>query len=433
MFNTYEEAVSWIHSLLNHGIKPGLERMEWMLERLDHPERRLKFVHVGGTNGKGSTVTYMRHILQESGYEVGTFTSPYIETFTERIALNGTPIPESDLVEVCNRVYPVVQEASKTSLGSPTEFEVITLICFVYFGKVAFPDIVLLEVGLGGRLDSTNVIHPLVSIITNVGFDHMHILGNDLEEITFEKAGIIKSGVPLITTAEEELVRNRLIETTKKNNTKSYKLNEEFRVSDLTSTKDSENFTFHSPYRTIENISIEMKGLHQVKNASAALMAMEYLRVFYGLHIEEDMIKRGLLHASWPGRFERILENPDVIIDGAHNPEGITSLAETIKTRYPDSSIYTVFSAVGDKDIESMLEPLYPIVSSMTFTTFEFPRAVRANELYERCSFSEKAFEENWMTAVETVMNKADDKDLVLITGSLYFIAEVRSYLKTLK
>ncbi|MCA0986234.1 bifunctional folylpolyglutamate synthase/dihydrofolate synthase [Guptibacillus algicola] len=433
MFNTYEEAVSWIHSLLNHGIKPGLERMEWMLERLGHPERRLKFVHVGGTNGKGSTLTYMRHILQESGYEVGTFTSPYIESFTERIALNGTPIPENDLVEVCNRVYPIVQEASNTSLGSPTEFEVITLISFVYFGKIAYPDIVLMEVGLGGRLDSTNVIHPLVSVITNVGFDHMHILGNDLEQITFEKAGIIKSGVPLVTTAENDLVRNMLMETTKENNTKCYKLNEEFRLSNVMSTKDGETFTFHSPYRTIENVSIEMKGLHQVKNASAALMAMEYLRVFYGLHIEEDMIKRGLLNASWPGRFEHMLTNPDVIIDGAHNPEGIASLADTIRKRYPDSTIYTVFSAVGDKDIEAMLKPLYPIVSTITFTTFDFPRAVRASEQYKRCSFSEKAYEENWRTAVDAVMKKADEKDLVLVTGSLYFIAEVRSYLKSLK
>ncbi|WP_270179469.1 bifunctional folylpolyglutamate synthase/dihydrofolate synthase [Alkalihalobacillus sp. CinArs1] len=433
MFTTYDEAVSWIHSLLNHGIKPGLERMEWMLEQLGHPERRLKFVHVGGTNGKGSTVTYMKHILQESGYEVGTFTSPYIESFTERIALNGTPIPERDLVEVCNRVYPIVEEASNTSLGSPTEFEVITLISLVYFGSVSYPDIVLMEVGLGGRLDSTNVIHPLVSVITNVGFDHMHILGNDLEQITFEKAGIIKSGVPLITTAENELVRSMLVETAEKKSSKSYKLGEEFKVSAISSTDEGEHFTFHSPYRTLEDIQIEMKGSHQVKNASAALMTMEYLRVFYGLHIEEEMIKQGLSKAAWPGRFELMLKDPDVVIDGAHNPEGVASLAETIKTRYQGGSIYVVFSAVGDKDIESMLEPLYPIVKDITFTTFDFPRAVSARQLYERCSFTRKSYDENWTSAVQAIMTKADKNDLVLITGSLYFISEVRSFLKSLK
>lgn len=433
MFQRYDEAVEWIHSLLNHGIKPGLERMEWMLERLDHPERRLKFVHVGGTNGKGSTVTYMRHILEESGYEVGTFTSPYIETFTERIALNGTPISEEDLLEVCNRVYPVVEETAGTSLGSPTEFEVITLISLVYFGKIAYPDIVLMEVGLGGRLDSTNVIHPLVSVITNVGFDHMHILGNSIEQITYEKAGIIKSGVPLITTAENETVRGILEEKTKERFTKIYKLDDEFKITNVTSSEEGEHFTLHSPYRPIENLSIGMKGVHQVKNAAAAIMTAEYLRVFYGLHIEQDMVQRGLLKAAWPGRFEQMLENPNVIVDGAHNPEGAKSLAETLKNRYGDSTIYTVFSAVGDKDVESMLEPLYPLVTSITFTSFDFPRALKAQDLFERSSFSNKSYEEDWRGAIDSAIKNAGENDLVLVTGSLYFISEVRNYLKSLK
>ncbi|MCA0171692.1 bifunctional folylpolyglutamate synthase/dihydrofolate synthase [Bacillus sp. RAR_GA_16] len=430
MFQSYDEAVGWIHSLLNHGIKPGLERMEWMLEQLDHPERRLKTVHVGGTNGKGSTVTYMRTVLEESGYEVGTFTSPYIESFTERIAINGQPINEDDLIALCNRVQPLVEMAAVSPLGSPTEFEVITVIALMYFGTIAYPDLVLMEVGLGGRLDSTNIIHPLVSVITNVGYDHTHILGSDLKQIAYEKAGIIKSGVPLVTTAEKEEVRTLLHETTKAKSTKIYRLNEEFSVVDHKSDDEGEQFSFQSPYRKLDDLHIQMKGDHQVKNAGAALMALEYLRVFYGLHIEQDMVKRGLERATWPGRFEKVGSNPTIIVDGAHNPEGVQSLAQTLQQHYEKTKIHVIFSALGDKDIESMLKPLYPHIHTITFTTFDFPRAISAENLFHRATFSSKSYEEDWKRAIETTIAQMGANDLLLITGSLYFVSEVRHFLK---
>ncbi|WP_347549410.1 folylpolyglutamate synthase/dihydrofolate synthase family protein [Pseudalkalibacillus hwajinpoensis] len=430
MFHSYDAAVGWIHSLLNHGMKPGLERMEWMLDQLGNPERRLKTIHVGGTNGKGSTVTYLRTVLEESGYEVGTFTSPYIETFTERISLNGQPISEEDLIKLCNQVQPLVEVAAASPLGSPTEFEVITVIALLYFGTISYPDLVVMEVGLGGRLDSTNVIHPLVSVITNVGYDHTHILGSDIQQVAFEKAGIIKSGVALITTAEKEGVLALLEQTTRTQKTKIYRMNNEFKVSHISSTNEGERFTFESPYRTIEDLSIGMKGDHQVKNASAALMTLEYLRVFYGLHIEEDMIKIGLARAAWPGRFEKLKSHPDVVVDGAHNPEGVESLAQTLRTHYPDTNIHAVFSALGDKDIESMLQPLYPLIRSITFTTFDFPRAISARALFDRSTASDKSYEENWHKAIQSACESAEENDLVLITGSLYFVSEIRNYLK---
>ncbi|WP_273832628.1 bifunctional folylpolyglutamate synthase/dihydrofolate synthase [Guptibacillus sedimenti] len=430
MFQSYDEAVSWIHSLLNHGIKPGLERMEWMLEQLDHPERRLKTVHVGGTNGKGSTVTYLRTVLEEAGYEVGTFTSPYIESFSERIAVNGQPIKEEDLVMLCNRVQPLVEMAAASPLGSPTEFEVITVIALLYFGTKAYPDLVLMEVGLGGRLDSTNIIHPLISVITNVGYDHTHILGSDLKQIAYEKAGIIKSGVPLVTTADKEEVLTLFHETTKAKKTKIYRLNEEFSIVDKRSDDEGEHFSFQSPYRKLADLHIQMKGEHQVKNAAAALMGLEYLRVFYGLHIEHDMVQRGLKRAAWPGRFEKIRSNPTIIVDGAHNPEGVESLAKTLEQHYPNKDIHVIFSALGDKDIESMLKPLYPLIQKMTFTTFDFPRAISAESLFQRASFSPKTYEENWKKAIQTTTEQVSENELVLITGSLYFVSEVRRFLK---
>ncbi|MDP4550474.1 folylpolyglutamate synthase/dihydrofolate synthase family protein [Alkalihalobacillus macyae] len=430
MFQSYDEAVDWIHDLLNHGIKPGLERMEWMLKQLGNPERRLKTVHVGGTNGKGSTVTYMRTVLEEAGYEVGTFTSPYIETFTERIAINGKPISEEDLIDLCNRVKPIVEIAAASPLGSPTEFEVITVIALLYFGTVSYPDLVVMEVGLGGRFDSTNVIHPLVSVITNVGYDHTHILGSDIKQIAYEKAGIIKSGVPLITTAEKEEVLTLLSETARMKNAKIYRLTNEFNVKHLTSADEGEHFQFTSPFGSIENLVIEMKGEHQVKNAAAALMALDYLRVFYGIHFEKEMIQRGLKRASWPGRFEALQQEPLVIVDGAHNPEGVESLSNTLQNHYSEKRIHVVFSALGDKDIESMLQPLYPIVESLTFTTFDFPRAVKARSLYDRSTFKEKSFYENWNDAIQSVFDRTSKEDLIIITGSLYFVSELRNYLK---
>ncbi len=430
MFQSYDEAVDWIHSLLNHGIKPGLERMEWMLAQLGNPERRLKTVHVGGTNGKGSTVTYLRTVLEESGYEVGTFTSPYIETFTERIALNGEPISEDDLITLCNQVQPIVEIAAASPLGSPTEFEVITVIGLLYFGTIAYPDLVIMEVGLGGRLDSTNVIHPLVSVITNVGYDHTHILGSDIKQVAFEKAGIIKSGVPLVTTAEKEEVLTLLEETTRTKKTKIYRMNEEFSIIHHSSSVEGEQFTFRSPYRTVDDLRISMKGEHQVKNAAAALMTLEFLRVFYGLHIEPDMIQRGLLRASWPGRFEKLRTEPDVIVDGAHNPEGVMSLVRTLEQHYSNHRIHVIFSALGDKDIESMLQPIYPLIESITFTTFDFPRAIEARALFNRATAKVKDYDEDWHSAIESVLDKSEQHDLVLITGSLYFVAKVRNYLK---
>ncbi|KHF29707.1 Folylpolyglutamate synthase [Anoxybacillus sp. BCO1] len=208
MVRTCKEAVDWIHSRLSFGVKPGLKRMEWMMEKLGHPQRRIKAIHVGGTNGKGSTVCFLRHILQEAGYRVGTFTSPYVEQFNERISINGQPICDVDLMKLVQFIQPLAEELEQTELGGPTEFEVITAMALYYFGKMNVQDVVIFEVGLGGRLDSTNVIYPLLSVITNVGYDHIHILGNTLEQIAFEKAGIIKAGIPVVTAIDQpEAVR----------------------------------------------------------------------------------------------------------------------------------------------------------------------------------------------------------------------------------
>ena len=427
---TYKEVVEWIHSLLPQGIKPGLARMEWMLERLGHPERRLKYIHVGGTNGKGSTVNFLRHIFVEGGYKVGTFTSPYIERFNERIAINGEPISERDLVMVAKKVRPLVEELSETELGTPTEFEVITTIAFEYFATIAYPDIVIMEVGLGGKYDSTNVIAPMVTLITNIGHDHMHILGKTKREIAENKAGLIKSGVPVITTEEDEEILQVFAEIAKQKRTKMYTLGKDFGYEDYANHRERQTFTFYSPFNRLENIEITMLGEHQVKNASLALMAYTYVKTFLAFIVEEGDMRRGMSKAKWPGRFEKVREKPLIIIDGAHNPEGMNALAKTLKENYADKNIYVLYAQTKEKDVNDMLKPLYPLAKEICFTTFDFHRAEQAANLYEAADFLQKTVSENWQEEIKKKRKALKKDDLYLITGSLYFISEVRSYLK---
>ncbi|WP_078555378.1 bifunctional folylpolyglutamate synthase/dihydrofolate synthase [Bacillus alkalicellulosilyticus] len=419
------ETVKWIHSLVPLGIKPGLKRMEWMLERLGNPERRLKYIHVGGTNGKGSTVSYLRHMLQEGGLRVGTFTSPYIEFFNERIAVNGEPISDEQLDELAKSVKPLVEELAESELGSPTEFEVITTIAFLYFAKVSYPDIVIMEVGLGGRLDSTNVITPMVSLITNVGYDHMHILGESIEEIAIEKAGIIKSGVPVITTAELPEVLKIFIETAENKHAKALVLGHDFHIAN----EEGKRFSLQTPFASFDKLHISMEGAHQVKNAALALMGLQYLRTFYALLIEEDEIRTGLEKTFWLGRFEKVSEKPLIIIDGAHNRQGVEALTETI-FRYKPRKILAMLSLTKEKDVNDTFSPLYEVCDDITFTTFDFERAQQSHELYENCRFQHKHHVENWKQGLSEMIEQTPEDDIILVAGSLYFISEVRAYFK---
>lgn len=387
MIHTYEEAIGWIHSRLKFGIKPGLERMRWMLEELGNPERHIKCVHLAGTNGKGSTLTYMRYMLEGAKYKVGTFTSPYIESFNERISVNGTPIANEEITELVKLVKPVVEKLDETDLGEATEFEIITVMAICYFGKFNFCDVVLFETGLGGRFDSTNVIHPVLTIITNIGHDHMHILGNTLGEIAYEKAGIIKSGVPVITGVQDEEALQVIQNVAKENHANLYEMDNHFTALHKQSSEDGEQFDFTCPFASFEDVRITMKGSHQVGNAALALMAVMYVKTYLSFLIEEEEIRTGLQEAYWVGRFEKLQSNPDIIIDGAHNPEGIESLVKTVEAHYKDKNVIVLFTALGDKQLHNMVGQLETIADEIIFTTFAFDRAISADKL---ASYSQK-------------------------------------------
>lgn len=429
MIDTYAEALDWIHARLKLGIKPGLKRMEWMMERLGNPEKTLKTIHIGGTNGKGSTVTFLRSILQAGGITVGTFTSPYIEQFNERISVNGQPISDEEIVKLTNVILPLANELEATELGGPTEFEVITAMSFYYFSKMYPVDVVIYEVGLGGRLDSTNIISPMLSVITNIGLDHTSILGNTHEEIAFEKAGIIKQSTPVITAVEHEGALSVIKKRAMTLAAPIFILNQDFFIHSHESLVRGERFTLETKEKNMEHLEIGMIGAHQTKNAALAVMAADYLSRHYSFTIGEDDVRSGLKTAYWPGRFEVISENPLVVIDGAHNDEGISALVQELTDRYHDRKIHLIFTALKDKKLDKMIASLDMVADELDFVSFDFPRASSAADLLALSHSPNKTANENWEASILEKLPKIGSNDILVITGSLYFISIVKPML----
>ncbi|MEQ6389614.1 folylpolyglutamate synthase/dihydrofolate synthase family protein [Bacillaceae bacterium S4-13-58] len=427
---TYEEAIQWIHQRLKHGIKPGLARIEWFMEKLGSPEKKIPAVHIAGTNGKGSTVTYMRNILEAEGYRVGTFTSPYIETFNERISVNGVPISDEEWIQLVEVIKPLSEELeATTSLGSPSEFEVITAMMFYYFDTHPV-DLVVIETGLGGRLDSTNVTQPLLTIITSIGLDHTEFLGNTYEKIAFEKAGIIKPGIPVIaagtTTSAATVIEEKAVEL----KAPYYKVSENLSFLWKESSRNGEYFDVFLPEgKELKNLFISMKGRHQISNATLAVIATVLLRE-KGYDVSDESIRLGLSKSAWMGRFEKVMDQPEVILDGAHNLEGIQALCQTVEKHYSTYKKHLVFSALGDKPLRQMIEFCDETFDSILFTTFSFPRSIPASDLAKYSQNPQKSINEKWEDAIEGLLRTASKEDLIVVTGSLYFISEVRKYFK---
>ncbi|MFN2745056.1 MULTISPECIES: bifunctional folylpolyglutamate synthase/dihydrofolate synthase [Bacillus] len=430
MFKTFSEALSWINGRLKFGVKPGLQRMEWLLNELDHPEKKLKAIHVAGTNGKGSTVAYIRSVLNEAGYSAGTFTSPYIITFNERISVDGIPISDEEWTALFNEVYPLVLELEKTDLGAATEFEIITACAFLYFAKYRKTDFVIFEAGLGGRLDSTNVVEPLVTVITSIGHDHTAILGETLEEIAREKAGIIKHGVPVLTAVHQpeaaEVIKRRAMVK----EALYLSLHEHCERYDERSLPDGELFSLITPQKRYEQVETGLIGTHQRQNAALAILAAEWLTAVQQANISRQALYSGIKKAAWAGRFEKVLDKPLTFIDGAHNKEGVSRLSETVLGRFGERNIHVCFSALKDKPYQDMIRIIEAFASSIHFASFDFPRAESAQKLFEQSRAGHKTYDESIGSVLDFIHEKtADEKAVVVITGSLYFISEVRSLL----
>ncbi|HBM3438371.1 TPA: bifunctional folylpolyglutamate synthase/dihydrofolate synthase [Listeria innocua] len=420
---SYQEALDWIHGTLRLGIKPGLARMEYIMEKLNHPEKANKWVHIAGTNGKGSTLTFIRSSLEEAGYKTGTFTSPYIETFNERISVNGIPVSDQMIVDLANRIKPIAEELEKTVYGPPSEFEIITAMMFLCFAEYESIDIGIIEVGLGGRLDSTNVLTPLISVITTIGMDHIEFLGNSIEQIAGEKAGIIKPGIPVISGVIQKEAQEVIINNAVRNNSNVAWLNKDFFIQNR-----GDEITFRTSHGDeIPDITIGLLGIHQLNNAAVAIKVLQYLNTFSSYEINQSAIKQGLKKAFWPGRMELLDVKPFIMLDGAHNPEGVKTFANSIRT-YPGHKKIIV-SILKDKNYQEMITLLKTIPDTdILLTTFDYPRAMSSNEVTQIGTVEGISTNPNWKQALDDIKEIKNDTKF-FITGSLYFISEVRKYL----
>lgn len=428
---TYQEALEFIHGTYKFGSKLGLENIKELLKRLGSPEKELKFVHVAGTNGKGSTSAFIHSVLVEAGYKTGLYTSPFIETFNERIRVNHTLITEEELADHTKCVKTAIDSMIEDGFNHPTEFEVVTAIAMLYYHKHAC-DIVVLEVGLGGRLDATNAIQtPLVSVITPIDFDHTEYLGNTLQAIATEKAGIIKENGITVAYPQEiaamEVVKEKCVE-----------MYNTLIVMDIkaVNVKKIEFGSLQFDYKG-KSYKSALFAPYQSENAALAIEVLDVLRETHGFKISDQDIAMGLSKAVWIGRLEIVKDNPFLIIDGAHNLHGIKGLAKSIDILGNDYHIIGIVGVLKDKDVDGMLGIIAPYLDAVVITRPDNPRALRSDELADHFVDTSILFKsdtiEEAMAFVFDHNTKTTDKTLYLAFGSLYMIGEVRRFAKNHK
>lgn len=421
-----EEALEWIHSRLKFNIRPGLSRVSALLELLGHPEESLSMIHVAGTNGKGSTVAFTRSIFMQAGLKVASFTSPFITTFGERMSINALPIADDKLIYYVEMIQPLVAELDKDAeLTGITEFEIITAMAFKYFADEQV-DLAVIEVGLGGLLDSTNVIKPVVSGITTIGLDHIDILGSTIEEIAAQKAGIIKPGIPVVVGNIELKALRVIWEVARKNTARVYQFPYDYR----TEVEEHEHFNFFSGQEALLDIEKSLVGLHQIENAGMAIELSLVYASKVGIELTEDVIRSGIREAFWPARMEKLGEKPLILLDGAHNVHAMNRLLENLSSEFPDKKITIIFSAITTKDISQMIKMLQTVKNShLILTTFDYQKALNLGD-FQRLEEEGVELAPSWELALVRAQKNLAEDDLLLVTGSLYFSSQVREFLK---
>lgn len=418
----YNEAVEYIHSLLKFGINPGLERMEAMLELLGNPHKRTQFIHVAGTNGKGSCCNMFSNVLIDSGKRVGLFTSPYVVDFCERIQIDGKMISHDDLVKQVEKIVPIVNQLEKRGM-QPTEFEVITAIAFDYFACVMC-DVVVLEVGLGGLLDSTNVIEkPLLSVIMSVSFDHMNVLGNTIEEIAQQKAGIIKPDSTVVSyPLQNETALSVIMKKCSEKNARLVVPNVSS-VSVLSQSVCGSTFVFDQA-----EYSVEMLGNHQINNAVTVIAGCKQLPF-----VTDKNIVSGIGRTVVPARMEILSKEPMILLDGGHNEDCAKALHTVMTKHFDGKNIVALIGTMEDKEYNKYLSIVAPHFSKIVATTPDNPRSLDANEL-KKCADAFCACvvsESDVAKSVDKVMGFLSTADALVVCGSFYLASDVRNIIKT--
>lgn len=424
----YEEAIAYIHSTYRFGSKLGLENIRFLLKLMGNPQSELRFIHVAGTNGKGSTSAFINEVLMEEGYNVGLFTSPYLEVFNERIRLNGNCIENPDLATCTDYVRQKVDKMLALGMPHPTEFEIVTAVAMEFY-KRQKADFVILEVGMGGRLDSTNIIErPLISVITPIAMDHTDYLGDTLDKIAYEKAGIIKRK-SVVVSAPQKVEALEVIEKIAEDKSACLLVADPELVTVKKSTIHGTLFDVIFPDERFEDLEIHLAGTHQVMNAHLALTALKAMKDHLNMVLRRESIYRGFKGARWAGRLEVLKENPLILIDGAHNVHGAKSLSKAI-TQYLDGrKVVGLLGVLSDKDYAGILDELVPHLSRAITTVPDSPRALSAEALTEELAGRGLASVPvpDIQEALHTALGSLQEDEVLVSFGSLYLIGQVRT------
>lgn len=421
-FNNVSDLLNFIENQRRIDPKVNLDRMFGFCEVFGNPQNTFKSIHVTGTNGKGSVVSYLRSIFMEHGLNVATFTSPYITKFNERISYNNCPISDNDLLEIGNSIIEKYETFNLLNLGTPSFFEFVTLIGFIYFSKIKI-DIAIIEVGIGGTLDSTNVINSIASVITNVNFDHMNILGDTLEEILNNKLGILKKNTKLIVGLKDENLISLSKTKAKEMSSKIYTpLLEAFEI------KKCDIFSSRFLKKGLGELEIFLPGIHQIENCLVALTTFLETKEEFGIKdTNYNLIKNALSKTRWPGRLEVISEKPLVVLDGGHNIDGVTRVCEFVK-QLNYSTKRCIFACSDNKEKEKMIKQIAPVFDEIIITSFTYKRHSSAQELFDYLDHPNKILIESIDEIIKYVYKEPYEFNLFL--GSLYFVSEIRPKLK---
>ena len=443
----YQKSLDFIYSFIDHSIKRNLrnaadkfklERMVHFMRLLDDPHKKYKIIHVAGTKGKGSVSAFCASVLKAAGYNVGLYTSPHMEEFSERIRVNNEEITRREFVQLVEKIKPLVDQVPEI-----TTFELTTALGFLYFAEKAV-DVAVVEVGLGGRLDATNIVDPLISVITSISYDHTQILGNKLSKIAYEKGGIIKPGRPVVVAPQKDEVFKKLEELSIERSAPLIRVGKDFLFAADNHSLDGQNMFVWTPEEqplvddyiesggmedwTPLRIKIPLLGYHQVVNAATAYAALMTTNKI-GLKINSEVIVRGFAQTHWPGRFDLLRRQPPVIIDCAHNRDSALKLRLAVDDYFPGLPMILVFGASADKDIGGMFDELLPRSSKVITTQSIHPRAIDAKELLElvhQRGYSAQAvvpIEE----ALKVALKEAGDEAIIIITGSIFVAAAARA------
>ena len=437
----YESAVRYLLSLGRELAAPtqaaaakfNLENSTVVVERLGRPDRAYPIVHIAGTNGKGSTAAFLEAILREAGFRTGLNTSPHLERINERIRINGEEISDEKFAEVFTRIHGVIEEllAEGKLRAHPTYFECVTALALEAFARERV-EFAVIEVGLGGRLDATNIVAPLVSVITRIDFDHENYLGHSLQEISVEKAGILKYQVPAVVAEQLPEAREVLLARAKELNCKVVEPDNAFLVENETMEDGCVRATVREVARgQVFELAPKLRGRFQLQNALNAFAAAQLLQE-RKYKITEEHIERGIATAEWPGRIERLQTQPDIYLDGAHNPGAARELARFLEETLPGRKIYMIFGAMRDKAVDEVSGLLFPLAFEVIFTEPNNPRAISSAQLARMAGHHAARFSviPDAQQALESALAKAHAEDCVVVTGSLYLVGQIRQFCK---